>query len=201
MNKDDAAKYSFSEPLRDGRSLVIRGIRPDDKGGMIEALGSISPQSLYLRLFSAKRNFSDEEMKKITTVDFVNIVGLVAVLEKDGVDQIVGGGRYVRMEPSGAGQSAEVAFLIDDAHQGLGIGSRLFKHLVVIARESGITQFEAEVLPSNARMLKLFARSGLPVATTPTRDSVHVKIQLSPAEADSQTAGGLESPNNPGGKP
>jgi RimJ/RimL family protein N-acetyltransferase len=103
------------------------------------------------------------------------------VLDKDGSDQIVGGGRYIRIDPSGTGQSAEVAFLIDDAHQGLGIGSRLFKHLVAIGRESGITQFEAEVLPSNAAMLGLFARSGLPVAKTVTRDSVHVTIQFAPA--------------------
>ena len=172
MNMDDAARYSFSEPLRDGRSVLIRAIRPDDKGLLVDTLGKISPQSLYFRLFSAKRKFSDDELKQVTVVDFVNIVALVAVLEKDGIDRIVGGGRYIRMEPSGTGQSAEVAFLIDDAHQGLGIGSRLFKHLVMIARGSGITQFEAEVLPSNARMLRLFTRGGFPVATTMTRDSV-----------------------------
>jgi GNAT superfamily N-acetyltransferase len=74
-----------------------------------------------------------------------------------------------------------VAFLIDDAHQGLGIGSRLFKHLVAIARESGITRFEAEVLPSNAPMLNLFARGGLPVERSMTGGSVHVTIQLAPA--------------------
>jgi RimJ/RimL family protein N-acetyltransferase len=93
----------------------------------------------------------------------------------------VGGGRYVRIGPSDTGQRAEVAFLIDDAHQGLGIGSRIFKHLVGIARESGITHFEAEVLPSNTAMLRVFARSGLPVDKAMTRDSVHVTIQLPPA--------------------
>jgi GNAT superfamily N-acetyltransferase len=74
--------------------------------------------------------------------------------------------------------NAEIAFLIDDVHQGLGIGSRIFKHLVTIARASGITQFEAEVLPTNEGMLKLFTRSGLPVISTPSRDSVHVTIDL-----------------------
>ena len=173
--------YNYTEHLRDGRSVTIRAIRPDDKGLLIDALSKVSPQSLYLRLFSGKRNFSDDEMKQITAVDFVNIVALVAVLDKDGLDKIVGGGRYIRIGSSGTGQSAEVAFLIDDAYQGLGIGSRIFKHLVAIARESGITHFEAEVLPSNAAMLRLFARSGRPVAKTMTRDSVHVTIQLTPA--------------------
>ena len=181
MNRNDIVDYSSTEPLRDGRSITIRAIRPDDKGSLVDGLSRVSSQSLYLRLFSGKRNFSDEEMRQITAVDFVNVVALVAVLEKDGVERIVGGGRYIRIGASGNGQNAEVAFLIDDAHQGLGIGSRLFKHLVTIARQSGITHFEAEVLPSNAPMLGLFARSGLPIQKTLTGGSVHVTIQLAPA--------------------
>jgi len=186
MDRDDIANFAYTEHLRDGRSVTIRAIRPDDKGGLIEALNKVSPQSLYFRLFSGKRKFSDEEMHQMTAVDFVNVVALVAALEKDGVERIVGGGRYIRIGPSRAGQSAEVAFLIDDAHQGLGIGSRIFKHLMTIARESGITHFEAEVLPSNAPMLSLFDRSGFPVDKTPEEGSVHVTIGLASAEADSR---------------
>ena len=183
MKRNHIANYTSTEHLRNGRPVAIRAIRPDDKGLLIDALSKVSPQSLYFRLFSAKRKFSDDEMNQIIAVDFVNVVALVAVLEEDGLDKIVGGGRYVRIGPSGTGQRAEVAFLIDDAHQGLGIGSRIFKHLVEIARGSGITHFEAEVLPSNAPMLRLFTRSGLPVGKTMTRDSVHVTIPLTPEEA------------------
>jgi RimJ/RimL family protein N-acetyltransferase len=186
MKRKDLGNYTYTENLRDGRSVTIRAIRPDDKGNLIDALNKVSPQSLYFRLFSGKRKFSDEEVNQITKVDFVNVVALVAVLEKDGVERIVGGGRYIRIGTSETGQSAEVAFLIDDAHQGLGIGSRIFKHLVAIARESGITHFEAEVLPSNAPMLRLFERSGLRVEKTLTGGSVHVTIQLAPAEAVSR---------------
>ena len=185
MKKKDIGKYTSTETLRDRRQVTIRAIRPNDKGSLIDALNKVSSQSLYFRLFSGKRKFSDEEMNQITKVDFVNVVALVAALEKDGIERIVGGGRYVRIGTSETGQSAEVAFLIDDAHQGLGIGSRLFKHLVAIARESGITHFEAEVLPTNAPMLNLFARSGLPIKKTLTGGSVHVTIQLATEEAGS----------------
>jgi RimJ/RimL family protein N-acetyltransferase len=186
LKRNDISNYTYAERLGDGRSVIIRAIRPDDKGLLIDTLSKVSPQSLYLRLFSGKRKFSDDEMNQITAVDFVNVVALVAVLGIEGIDQIVGGGRYIRIEASGTGQSAEVAFLIEDAYQGLGIGSRIFKHLVKIARDSGITQFEAEVLPSNAAMLRLFARCGLPVAKAMTRDSVHVTIQLANTEAESR---------------
>jgi hypothetical protein len=110
MKRNDFGNYCSQETLRDRRQVTIRAIRPDDKGSLIDALNKVSSQSLYFRLFSGKRNFSDEEMNQLTKIDFVNVVPLVAVLEKDGNERIVGGGRYVRVGTSGTGQSAEVAF-------------------------------------------------------------------------------------------
>jgi GNAT superfamily N-acetyltransferase len=175
---NNIANYLVTELLRDGRQVTIRAIRPDDKGGMADALREVSPESLYRRTFSAKRELSADDLKRLTEVDFKNVVALVTVVKEEEQDRIVGGGRYIRTGESGEEMNAEIAFLIDDVHQGLGIGSRIFKHLVTIARASGITQFEAEVLPTNEGMLKLFARSGLPVISTPSRDSVHVTIDL-----------------------
>jgi GNAT superfamily N-acetyltransferase len=178
MNGNDIANYSVTEHLRDQRPLIIRAIRSDDKGLVTEALRDVSAESIYRRLFTTKKEITADGLKQVTEVDFVNVVALIALLEKDGHEQIAGGGRYIRSGKSATGQRAEVAFLVVDAFQGLGIASRIFKHLVAIARGSGITQFEAEVLPSNEAMLKVFARSGIPVTRTATRDSVHVLMDL-----------------------
>ena len=194
MKNENITIYAVTEVLRDERLLTIRAVRPDDKGLVIEALRDVSADSVYRRLFTAKRDISAEGLKKITEVDFVNVVALVAVLEKDGNDQIVGGGRYIRSGTSGAGQKAEVAFLVSDAFQGLGIASRILKHLVVIARESGITQFEAEVLPSNAAMLKVFTRSGLAVTTTATREFIYALIDLNGGQRNPEQAGAKDPP-------
>ena len=183
MNGNDIAHYNVTELLRDQRTVTIRAIRPDDKGLVIEALNEVSPESIYRRIFAVKREITAEQLKRITEVDFVDVVALVAVLEKDGRDHIVGGGRYMRTGASGTGQKAEVAFLIDDAYQGLGIASRIFRHLLAIARASGITQFEAEVLPSNNAMLRVFARAGVPIKTTPADGYVYVMMQLTGDEA------------------
>ena len=199
MKNEDIAIYSVTERLRDERLLKIRAVRPDDKGLVIEALRDVSADSVYRRLFTAKRDITADGLKKITEVDFVNVVALVAVLEKDGNDQIVGGGRYIRSGSSGAGQKAEVAFLVNDAFQGLGIASRILKHLVVIARESGITQFEAEVLPSNAAMLKVFTRSGLAVTTTATREFIYALIDLNGGQPNPEQAS-AKDPHIQGGK-
>ncbi|PKN62722.1 MAG: GNAT family N-acetyltransferase [Deltaproteobacteria bacterium HGW-Deltaproteobacteria-15] len=173
--KNDISKYQVTEILRDQRPLIIRAVHPDDKGLIIDTIGRVGAESIYRRFFGPKK-FTESDLKQATEVDFVNVVALVAVLEKDGKDHVAGGGRYVRI--GGTGQTAEVAFLIEDAFQGLGIGSRLFKHLVSIGRDSGIARFEAEVLPSNEAMLRVFARGGVPVTRTMTRDSIHVVMDL-----------------------
>ena len=178
MEKNDIANYSATESLRDQRPIIVRAIRPDDKGLVVEALPHVSADSVYRRLFTMKKTITDEGLKKVTEVDFVNTVALVAALQKNGSEQLVGGGRYIRSGTSDVGQRAEVAFLIEDAFQGLGIASLIFKHLLAIARASGIAQFEAEVLPSNEAMLKVFTRSGLSIKRTATRESVHVLMDL-----------------------
>ena len=178
VSADDIKNYNVTENLRDHRTVTIRAVRPDDKGLIIDSVNKVSAESIYRRFLMMKKEITPQGLKQATEVDFANVVALVAVVEKDGKAQLVGGGRYIRT----TGQRAEVAFLIGDAFQGLGIASRMFKHLVGIARSSGITQFEAEVLPSNEGMLKVFARSGIPVARTATRDSIHVLMELTKEE-------------------
>jgi RimJ/RimL family protein N-acetyltransferase len=86
----------------------------------------------------------------------------------------VGGGRYIGSQPG----SAEVAFTVEDAHQGRGIASLLLRHLVKMARAAGLKELFAEVLPDNAPMLKVFERSGLPMTRKRGRDAVHVTLRL-----------------------
>ena len=173
----DIASYSVVERLRNGREVTVRAIRPADRDHLAGQLNELSAESFYRRTFSPKRELSDKELKIMTEVDFDDIVALVAVMREEGQDRIVGGGRYLRMGPSASGH-AEVAFLIDDGHQGIGIGSLIFKHLVAIAQGAGIGKFEAEVLPSNERMLRLFDRSGLSVARRASPQAIHVTIEL-----------------------
>ncbi len=97
------------------------------------------------------------------------------MLEEDGRSVIVGGTRYIVSEPG----AAEVAFAVDDAHQGQGIGALLMKHLAGIARRSGLKELFAEVLPNNMAMLKVFEKSGLGVSTKREQGVVHVTIKIS----------------------
>jgi ribosomal protein S18 acetylase RimI-like enzyme len=72
-----------------------------------------------------------------------------------------------------------VAFAIIDQYQGQGIGAKLLQHLVGIAREAGLKEFTAEVLPENRSMLKVFEKSGLDITMKREPDVVHVVLKLS----------------------
>jgi GNAT superfamily N-acetyltransferase len=87
----------------------------------------------------------------------------------------VAGARYVVVQPG----CAEVAFAVVDQHQGQGIGAALMRHLVEIARAAGLRELIAEVLSDNAPMLKVLARSGLPMVTRREGGVAHVVLQLS----------------------
>ena len=168
-----AADYSVVERLRDGSGIEIRAIRPADDQEMLEAIGRTSVQSLQRRFFVPKLHFSDKELDFfIHNVDFKDHVALVAELNENRSRVIVGGGRYIMVKPG----QAEMAFMVIDAYQGKGIGSVLMRHLIAIARDGGLKELIAEVLPENAPMLKLFGRFGF---RTVARDEVkHLALQL-----------------------
>lgn len=166
--------YTATEILRDGRTVLIRALRPEDRAGMLAAVGRTSQQSLYRRFFSFKRGLSDQEVDFYVNVDFVDHVALVAVLEEDGQPVIVAGGRYIVVRPG----EAEVAFVVDDAHQGRGLGAALMRHLAALARQVGLKALVADVLPENTAMLKVFATSGLGIKTRREPGSIQVILQL-----------------------
>ena len=169
------SEYSAVETLRNGRRAEIRALKPADRAGLLEAVAQMSEEARYRRFFAPKRSFSEKEIAYYLNVDFVSHVALVAVVDDAAGPVVAGGGRYIVTAPG----RAEVAFGVDDAHQGQGIGSSVMRHLVKIARAAGLTEFHAEVLPDNAPMLAVFARSGLAMRQTREDGSVHVSLGLS----------------------
>ena len=169
-----AATYSASEVLRDGRRIEIRALRRNDRADMLAAVARLSAQSSYRRFHGAKRGFSESEKTFFMDVDFVGHVALVATLNEAGPGAIVGGARYVVVQPG----IAEVAFAVIDEFQGKGIGSLLMRHLTRVARNAGLKEFTAEVLPGNAEMLKVFGKSGLKSSTKREAGSVSVRLEL-----------------------
>src|SRR5208337_2427128 len=129
----DLANYSATETLRDGRTVEIRAQRSQDQEGMHAAIARFSSGSLHRRFFAVRREFSQKETDYFLDIDFINHVALVAVANDAGQPTIVGGGRYVVVQPG----QAEVAFAIIDAYQGLGACPRNSGILVAAAARIG----------------------------------------------------------------
>jgi GNAT superfamily N-acetyltransferase len=171
----DRAKYEAAASLRDGRRFQIRALRPGDQEELLAAAAETSAKSLYRRFFSFKRGFTHDEIARFVNVDFVSHVALVATLEEGARgDIIIGGGRYIVVEP----RKAEVAFVVIDRYQGQGVGTALLRHLSTIARDAGLKELTAQVLADNSSMLKVFEKSGLVLRTRREADVLQVVLGL-----------------------
>jgi RimJ/RimL family protein N-acetyltransferase len=169
-----SASYSSHERLKDGRTVLIRALRPDDEADMLAAIDRTDAESLRRRFFVAKRNFSAKEKTFFLKVDFVNHVALVAVMDDEDRHPIIGGCRYVVTEPG----SAEVAFVVTDGYQGQGIGSMLAKHLTGLARAAGLKQLDADLLPENTAMRKVLEKCGFRATRSADPGVTHLTLAL-----------------------
>jgi RimJ/RimL family protein N-acetyltransferase len=179
----DTRHYATDELLRDGGSIHLRAIRPDDKQPLLDLLHRLSARSVYFRFFRAKDRLTDEELRSFTELDFVRNVALVATLRIGETERIIGVGRYFGLgdanEPC---TCAEVAFTVADEYQGRGIGTLLLERLAAIARANGITEFEAYVLGENNRMLEVFAASGFRIQRALESGVFHVTFPIAETE-------------------
>lgn len=148
------ADYDFHVVLRDGGMAHIRPIKPDDAEALHAMFHRMGREAVYNRFFRHKKDLSPEELRYFTELDYDDRMAFVAVIGRD----MVGVGRYDRMEDDP--HVAEVAFAVEDAHHGRGIGSQLLTHLTNYARNNDVEAFQAFVLPDNYPMMRLFRGSG-----------------------------------------
>ena len=174
----NAANYIQTETLKNGISVQIRSIRPDDKGMISEAFHNLEPESIYTRFFHHKKNLSENDLKTATEVDFKSVVALVVTVGAEPEQIIIGAGRYFVLDETETQLRAEVAFTVEEDYHGLGMAGLVLKHLTRIARYQGLSFFVAEVLSGNKAMLKVFSRSGLPMKEKRQGGVMHLRLTL-----------------------
>jgi len=177
MNRDAISNYSVVEKLRDG-TATVRAIKPEDKGLLLEAFKGLETGSIYMRFFGPRKDPTERELANATEVDFIRHVALVVCVRENAGERIIGVGRYFVIEGPNPPSAAEIAFVVEEDYQGQGVASILFRHLLRVGREQGLSRFEADVLPGNRKMLRVFERAGLPVETKASADSIHMTIFL-----------------------
>jgi GNAT superfamily N-acetyltransferase len=145
--------------LADGTLLLIRPIRPDDKGLLTDGIARLSQRTLTRRFLSPKTRLSPAELRYLTEVDGHDHVAYVALTAGEP-RHLVAVGRWVRSHERP--RVAEVAFVVGDSWQGRGVGSLLAAALADEARFRGIRCFtatmQADNLPAHRLVEKLTDR-------------------------------------------
>jgi GNAT superfamily N-acetyltransferase len=146
---------------RDGRPVLIRPIAPDDKERLREGFGRLSEESRIRRFLSPVAELTDEQVRHLTEVDYVDHMAWVAVDPSAPALPGIGVARYVRV--AGEPTVAEAAVTVVDEYQGQGIGTMLLGALAISARAAGITTFSAYVLEANVPMMEILLGLGADV--------------------------------------
>jgi RimJ/RimL family protein N-acetyltransferase len=174
----DWRSYNAVDMLKDGSSVAVRTILAGDREAIADAFASLDRESVYTRFFTYRKELPEEELRRLTEVDFEHVVALVVTEQAVGSERLLGGGRYCSEQPLLAARSAELAFVTADEHHGRGIASLILKHLVLIARDQGLAELEADVLADNQPMLAVFRRSGLAMTLQRQSSVVHVRLAI-----------------------
>jgi RimJ/RimL family protein N-acetyltransferase len=141
--------------LRSGARLRLRPIRPDDAERLIALYDRLSQRSAYQRFFTVLKRLPPDWAEVFATVDFRHRLAVVAERETPAGPELIGVGRY---EPIDGDDAVEVAFVVEDGWQGLGLGPLLLDAVMRAGEARGIHRFRAYVLADNPRMLKMLAR-------------------------------------------
>ncbi|MFE1027883.1 GNAT family N-acetyltransferase [Streptomyces sp. NPDC058818] len=177
------AHWEADVVLRDGGTARVRPITVDDAERLVSFYEQVSDESKYYRFFAPYPRLSAKDVHRFTHHDFVDRVGLAATIGGEFIATV----RYDRIGAGGTPASApadeaEVAFLVQDAHQGRGVASALLEHVAAVARERGIRRFAAEVLPANTKMIKVFMDAGYTQKRSFEDGVVRLEFDLEPTD-------------------
>ena len=175
MTAPDLDRYAADVVLKDGQTVHLRPVRPEDNEAMLAMWQRFSPETIRMRFFTL-RGMSSEQMRFFSNVDYVTRFAVVA--QTGG--RIVGVSRFDRLPDNP--DAAEFAVVVEDAEQGRGIGTALLRALVQPASDLGITGFEGDVLRENARMLRMMRDAGFAPAYRNEGNVVHTTFSSTPTD-------------------
>lgn len=156
---DINGKHTF----KDGHEVRFRHIRPSDEEDMRRLFYRFSNQSVYSRYFSTIKTMPHAKMQEYVNVDCNRAISIVGLTGPPEQERIIAEARYIKHPDR---PYADVAFIVDEANQGFGIASYMYRMLIQVAKERGLKGFTADVLGSNKAMMKVFEQGGIPVKAT-----------------------------------
>ncbi|MEM1367354.1 MAG: GNAT family N-acetyltransferase [Cyanobacteria bacterium P01_H01_bin.15] len=162
VTRNHAEQYVAPWIMKDGRSVTIRPICPEDEPLIVQFHQTLSEESVYLRYFhliKLSQRIAHERLMQICSIDYDREITLVADYKnpETGHHEILGACHLSKLDGS---HTAEFAMLITDSAQGLGLGTEFLTRLVHIAKEERIERVVADVLQENGAMQHVCQKIG-----------------------------------------
>ncbi|MCI0454663.1 MAG: bifunctional acetate--CoA ligase family protein/GNAT family N-acetyltransferase [Candidatus Dadabacteria bacterium] len=154
-------RYETRWALTDGTPLLLRPIKPEDEGMMIELFKTFSDTTILFRFFQILKSMSHEQIARYTQIDYDRDMAIVAVEESVEKDRILGVGRltyYPNLE------SSEFSVVVGDPWQRKGLGTKLLHMCISIAKEKGVRLLWGDIMAENERMINLCKKLGFNVS-------------------------------------
>jgi acetyltransferase len=165
-------KYELVWRMRDGRTVLFRAIKPEDEPLWLEMFQNFSEESIRYRFFEIIKDTPHEVRIRYTNIDYDRELGIVPVLQEGDRQKILG---VVRLIEEPDGKRGEIAFIVADPWQGLGLGSKMVDYMIEICIDRGLEEIYGIMLPDNYRAHRLMEKMGFKLERT--RDNL-VKATL-----------------------
>lgn len=166
---------STSAEFKGGVKVNFRAIKPSDEEDMRRFFYRFSDQMIFYRFFYLVQTMTHDQMQEYVNVDYTKEISIVGLVGNADNEKIIAEARFIKDEDSNYG---ELAFLIDEAYQGIGVGTYLFHFLIKLAKNQGLEGFTAEVLPENQPMMKLFQKTEHPLEKGISNGTCYVKMHF-----------------------
>ncbi|RMF07063.1 MAG: GNAT family N-acetyltransferase, partial [Candidatus Neomarinimicrobiota bacterium] len=150
-------------------------VKISDESLLKEFFYSLSDNSLYRRFLSHRKDIPHERLQDFTVIDYTHEMIILALRNIRRKPTIVGLGQYAIIETT---HTADVAFVIRDDHQNLGIGRELLAYLTTLAKRQGLLGFTANVLMENLAMLHLFESHGFDIEKRTSEGVYEIKMMF-----------------------
>ncbi|MFW5635781.1 MAG: GNAT family N-acetyltransferase [Thermodesulfobacteriota bacterium] len=147
--------YKTTRELKNGKTVLFRPLFPSDEFAYRNFFYSLQEKTIYYRFFYKMKIFSHEVLQKqYASVDYKRNMSIVGLVHRKRHKELIAIGSYAEAEA----ERAEVAFVVREDYQGMGIASYLLEQLEVIARDNDYTGFLATTLRENSAMLHVFKK-------------------------------------------
>jgi acyl-CoA hydrolase len=154
------SEISAQQTFKNNITIRFRAIKPSDEEEMRRLFYRFSDEAVYYRYFSPIKTMPHAKMQQYVNVDFSQVMSIVGLVGEVGMGHIVAEARFVKWP---ARPYADVAFIVDEKYQGIGVASYLYKMLIRLAKDRGIHGFTADVLTTNKAMMNVFEKGVGPV--------------------------------------